>query len=103
MEEYLDIKYYENYEVSDLGNVRNKITWKILKPRLRRGYYCVSLCKEGKVTTRYVHRLVCESFLENPERKPNVDHINNNKLNNNLKNLRWCNQKENLQVVYLDY
>jgi len=96
MEEYKQIIDFENYEVSNLGNVRNIKTGKILKPRIDRdGYYQVCLCKDKKKKTPKIHRLVAESFIENPENKPCVDHINNDKLDNNVENLRWATLNEN--------
>lgn len=97
MEEYRNIKDFENYEVSNEGNVRNKINGKILKPRLRNNYYAVHFYKNKKETNKPIHRLVCEAFLYNPDNKPCIDHIDGDKFNNNLENLRWCNQKENCQ------
>lgn len=98
MEEYRDIKDYENYQVSNIGNVRNKITEKILRPGIdAHGYYLVVLYKNRKGTSKKIHRLMCETFLDNYENKSCVDHIDNNKLNNDLKNLRWCSHKENNQ------
>ena len=60
------------------------------------GYKLVSLKKDGKWKLLSVHRLVGNAFLENPDNKPMIDHIDNNPANNNVKNLRWCSQKDNL-------
>jgi len=98
------IEGFENYDVSTLGVVRSRggvrkgrrgsIT--ILKPAVTGcGYKRVVLCKEGKETTVRIHSLVANAFLPNPDRKPKVDHIDRNKLNNNLENLRWVSDAEN--------
>ena len=95
MEQYKIIQDFENYEVSNLGNIRNKKTGKILKPRIHKGYYDVNLSKNNKSYRKTVHRLIAESFIDNPENKPYVDHINGDKLNNNINNLRYATNQEN--------
>ena len=92
---YRNIEDFDNYEISNFGNVRNKKTNKILKPNISKGYYKVDLCKNGKRTTKTIHKLVADAFLENLENKPCVDHIDNDRLNNNISNLRWATNKEN--------
>jgi hypothetical protein len=92
------INGHENYEVSSFGNVNNVNTGRILKACANKdGYYLVGLRKDGKRTTFKVHRLVAEAFIENPLNKKCVDHINNNKTDNNITNLRWASNKENGQ------
>ena len=73
MEEYKLIKNFENYSVSNIGNVKNNNTNKILKQCNNNGYKKVYL--NGKYLS--VHRLVAETFILNPENKPCVDHKNN--------------------------
>ena len=93
-EEWKNIQDYENYEVSNLGNVRNKKTGRILKSYNKGGYAVVGLSKtKGKIFQ--VHRLVCQAFILNPENKPQVNHIDKNGLNNNVKNLEWNTVVEN--------
>jgi hypothetical protein len=97
MEEYevwKDIENFDNYEVSTFGNVRNKKTGRILKPANNGGYYSVNLSKI-KGNYKQVHRLVAESFIENPENKAHVNHKDKNGLNNHLSNLEWNTPKEN--------
>lgn len=62
----------------------------------RRDYKFVVLFKDGKGKQFYVHRLVAEAFIPNPENKPQVDHIDNNTENNDVSNLRWVTQVENM-------
>ncbi len=92
------IEGFGNYEVSNFGNVRNKKTEKLLKKiRVTHGWYKVNLIQNAKPKSLYIHRLVALAFIDNPDEKPFVDHIDNNKINNNARNLRWCNNKENIQ------
>ena len=95
MEEYRIIKGYENYSVSNFGIVKNNKTGKILKPKIDNGYKRLQLCKEGIQKFFGVHRLVGLMFIDNPDNKPFVDHIDCNKQNNNVINLRWCTNQEN--------
>ena len=97
MEEvYKVIDGYENYEISNLGNVRNKKTGKILKQELRNGYFSVGLCVDNGIRKKLtIHRLIALQFIPNPHSKPFVDHINRMKTDNSLENLRWATQFEN--------
>ena len=94
IEIWKNVNNYENYEVSSLGNVRNKKTGRILKPAIIGGYYCVGL-SNIKTKTFSVHRLVALAFIENPENKTDVNHKDKNKLNNNVYNIEWNTSKEN--------
>jgi len=95
-EEFKVIKGFENYSISNLGNVANMKTAKIKKPRINTsGYYIIDIRNNGKTATKYIHRLVAQEFIPNPTNKPCVDHIDNNPLNNNANNLRWCSNSEN--------
>ena len=107
-----DIEGYEGiYQVSNLGRIksleREEITNGAVKRRIRKekilcphpngeGYPSVVLSKNGRMKTFKVHRLVAEAFIPNPENKPFIDHINRNKTNNTINNLRWCTGKENM-------
>ena len=65
-----------------------------MSQRICNKHYNISLCKDGKKITKKVHRLVGEAFIENPENKPTIDHINQNPLDNRVENLRWATHKE---------
>ena len=95
IETYKKIKGFENYSVSDHGNVGNDQTGRILKGLDRAGYLQVGLIKNKTKHTKQIHKLTAGGFLLNPENKPFVDHIDNNRQNNNLKNLRFATSQEN--------
>jgi hypothetical protein len=95
-EEFKIIKGFENYSVSNLGNIINNKTSRILKPSINaHGYYKLTLYKDGDVYTKNIHKLVAEAFIANPYNKQFVDHINNNKLDNKVRNLRYVTNQEN--------
>lgn len=94
MEEYRVV--FGKYEVSNLGNVRNSLTGRMLTPlKDKYGYYVVCLYEDGKRYSVKVHRLVAKAFVDNVENKPQIDHIDGNKENNAYTNLRWVTPKEN--------
>ena len=96
MEEWKIIHDYENYEVSNFGNVRNKKTKKILVPwTTKNGYLQIALCKNCKKLNHYIHRLVAQHFIINEEEKKEIDHKDRNKQNNHFNNLIWCSRSEN--------
>jgi hypothetical protein len=97
MEEvYKTIDDYDNYEVSNMGNVRNKKTGLVLKLNTEKwGYKTVSLCKSKNKKTFKVHRIVALTFIPNCDNKPFIDHIDRNKQNNIITNLRWVTCSEN--------
>lgn len=115
MEEiWKDIKEYKGlYQVSNIGRVRRvehdycsargekrHLAESIKKTTLKRnGYVAVALYNREKMQNVHVHRLVAEAFIPNPENKPYIDHINGDKTDNRVENLRWCTQKENMNNV----
>ena len=94
--QYLDTQY----EVSNLGNVRNKNTKVVLSQEdTGNGYLCVGLqIDKGVYKKTRVHRMVAMTFLEfqRTKERNEVDHINGNKSDNSVDNLRWCTHKENM-------
>jgi len=98
MEEYRVIQNFNNYEISNKGNVRNKNTGKLLKQHVygNGGYKMVSLTQDKVKLTKWIHRLVGETFISNPDNKPCIDHKDNNRTNNHIDNLRWATKRENV-------
>jgi len=96
-EEYIDIKGFEGfYKINKNGDVFSVKKNKILKPQLNTtGYYYVNLYKECKLKSSTIHRLIALHFIDNPENLPIIDHIDRNRTNNNIENLRWCTYSDN--------
>ena len=108
---WLPVKNYEgHYEVSESGEVRSvdrvvpvtnqpdrlvksKVIYQTTNVQV--GYKQVSLWKNNKGTSLYVHRLVAETFIPNPQNKPEVNHIDGNRQNNHVSNLEWVTSGEN--------
>ena len=90
------VQGFDNYEVSNLGRVRNVNTGLIKKQRMtHNGYMIVDLKHSGIKSTKYVHRLVAQSFIPNQNNKPCINHKDENKTNNEINNLEWCNVSYN--------
>jgi len=112
MEIWKKIQINPNYEISSLGNVRS-ITHKTLckdgrtrtyvgknlVPKIdRHGYKRVALGRQNDNIA--IHRLVAQTFIDNPNNYPCINHIDGNKLNNSIENLEWCTYSENLIHAY---
>lgn len=109
-----DVAGYEGrYQVSDEGQVRSlartvpgphgrefQVRERILKPCMHfKGYHVVYLCRqEGFDRKLFVHRLVAEAFIPNPDAKPLVDHKDTDRTNNVVTNLQWATSKENHHI-----
>lgn len=89
------IKDFEEYEINEVGQIRRNS--RILTPEIRTGYYSVGLCKNGKRVHKRIHRLVAEAFIPNPNNLLQVNHKDENRLNNRVSNLEWCNNTYNSQ------
>lgn len=113
IEIWKDILNYEGlYQVSNLGRVRSldrvrtrlgiehpssTIKGRILKLRVKDNLYLyVGLCVEGVSKNNYIHRLVAQAFIENPNDLPVVNHLDSNRQNNSASNLQWCTTAENV-------
>ena len=90
------IENYPNYTISDKGEIVNTNTNKKLKGYIRKdGYVIISLSKGGKKYKCYLHRLVAETFIPNPNNLPQVNHKDEDKSNNDVTNLEWITPKDN--------
>ena len=93
-----DIEGYEGYQVSNMGRVRSFKYGKvrILKPVANKnGYLKVQLYKNNSLKTIFIHRLVAMAFIPNPNNLPQVNHKDEDKTNNIVSNLEWCDAKYN--------
>lgn len=98
-EQWKTISGYENYEVSNYGRVKSLKgkEERILKQGTNKyGYQQICLCKDGKPKSFKVHRLVASAFIDNPNNYEQVNHIDENKCNNHVDNLEWCDCKYNI-------
>lgn len=116
MELWEPIKGMEgHYKVSNLGRIKSlkrikrqwngykyieyEISEKIRKPRYFNGYYIVNLTVNGVRYQEWVHRLVAQAFIPNPNNLPEVDHKNGRKLDNRANNLRWVTKEDNMRYM----
>lgn len=119
IEIWKDIKDFEGiYQVSTFGRIKRlsrktinegllgknkelQLKEIILKPStITKGYKGITLTKDKKRYPKKVHRLVAEAFIPNPNNKPQINHIDCNKSNNNINNLEWCTNSENQKHAF---
>lgn len=94
---YKDYDLNNNYVIYDNGMIFSKKRGIFLKIHSdKKGYQVVGLTINGKQVTKRVHRLVANAFIPNPENKPQVNHIDKNKSNNDVSNLEWVTASENM-------
>lgn len=91
-------QYEQHYVVTESGDVIRLSTGKVLTPTINKqnGYLYVSLWKDNVGKTTAVHRLVAQAYIPNPHNKPEVNHIDSNRLNPHRDNLEWCTRAENV-------
>lgn len=110
-EEWRDIPGYEGfYQVSNLGRIKSLVGWnghkyisreKILAPtKTSTGYWKVDLSKGKARKSLKLHRAIAMAFIPNPENYPVINHLDGNRLNNEISNLEWCTVKRNCQHAY---
>ncbi len=95
-EEWLVIRDFPKYFVSNHGRIRNNTTMHVLKPwKNNKGYNMVSLFNDDGISKMLVHRMVAGAFCPNPDNHSYVDHANGIVDDNRTENLRWCNRSQN--------
>lgn len=107
------VGWEDSYMVNNLGTVISKarLIWngvcyfesrehKMTQSLDSTGYYCMYFSNNNKRSSVRVHRIIAKAFIPNPDNKKTVNHIDGNKLNNNIDNLEWCTQKENVRHAW---
>ena len=102
MNKWKVLKENNKYEININGIVRNRKTKKIKSYwETKIGYYTVNLLEDNKKgKTYYIHRLVANNYIDNPNNYNEVNHINGNKKDNRIENLEWCNHQKNISEAY---
>lgn len=95
------VQDYPNYAVDEAGNVHNLKTKTLAIVSIVAGYASVWLRNESGGRSHKVHRLVARAYIDNPENKPEVNHLNSDKLDNRVSNLEWCTRRENIEHARL--
>ena len=92
------IKGFKDYSITNDGQVFSHKTNKFKKPfNDQVGYVRIQLYQDNKKKNYYLHRLIANTYICNPDNKPQVNHIDGNKANNSVSNLEWVTSKENMQ------
>lgn len=98
------IKDYDNYFIDEYGNIYHNRFKKLtkMKPYIdsKNKYYMIGLVKDGKRKKHLIHRLVAQTFIKNPENKPEVNHKDLNSKNDYVGNLEWVTHKENMEHAF---
>jgi len=91
---------YENlYKINRQGEVWSCIYRKFMKPSMQEGYVCLNLKREDGRHKARIHRLLALQYIPNPDNLPEVDHIDRNRSNNTLSNLRWTSHRQNMNNI----
>ena len=92
-------EYFVTYE-GDVYSYKHSGCHKMIPTKSANGYIKIKICVGGRIYNRNIHRIVAETFIPNPENKPEVNHIDGNKHNNAVSNLEWTTRKENADHAY---
>lgn len=94
-------KIYDGYVACNDGTIWSNKSNRELKCRDdKNGYYRFNIIFKGNHTTLMMHQVICKAFKENPDNKPQINHVDGNKKNNHIDNLEWCTCKENIRHAY---
>lgn len=100
-EKWKVIEGFSKYLISNTGRVKNIVELRDLKFYDSKGYFKIELRDDNNERKKvFVHRLVALNFIPNPSNKPQVNHIDGDKNNNNIENLEWCTQSENMKHAF---
>jgi hypothetical protein len=88
-----DMKRYDSYMINRKGEVWSKVYQKVMKPQVKQLYLYMDLTQDGIRHKEYIHRLLGIQYIDNPDNLPEIDHIDRNRTNNSLENLRWVDKK----------
>jgi len=88
-----DMKRYDSYMINRKGEVWSKAYQKVMNPQVKQLYLCTNLTQDGIRHKEYIHRLLGIQYIDNPDNLPEIDHIDRNRTNNSLENLRWVDKK----------
>ena len=101
IEVFKEIKDFEDYKISNLGRVINKEGLELKHRSLAgRGYQQVNLWDGKKHHKKYIHRLIAEAFIPNPNNYRTINHINGNRIDNRIENLEWCNDEKQQREAF---
>lgn len=99
--DFKQIDCLPNYEISESCVIRDKRNKRIKGQYIgSTGYYMVSISQNNRTKPYKVHRLLMQTFTPNPNGYKEVNHIDGNKLNNDLKNLEWCDHRQNMSHAF---
>lgn len=97
----MEYKQFANYLIYKDGTIKSLLTGKNITKRIGpNGYYQINLCINGKCKTFMFHRLIANAFIPNPDNLPCINHIDGNKLNNQLSNLEWVTYSDNTRHAF---